>query len=458
MDYPNTIGELLGIGTVKIPPELESHPWNQLLGIELELEDVTNSQGSSIYNDDLEFNPYTLMSEDEWDDLSYAEQDDIREEWCATNSAGIPAGWTTHLDASLRNGIEFVTSPAVGGQALADRISAFYKCNYNYKGGPRTSTHIHVDVTNDKPVVVQSLVMLVYAIEDALYQAVDPGRKWAGYSAALSDMPASRLRNLLNPIQVNQFIKAVNVVQNRERYYGLNFHVGRHGTVEFRYFPGAPSETELNSWVDLVVAIKKAAQAFTPDQIINRCNSPENFAHFLQSNLGYWGNRFLALKGADALYSSFEEVVALRSDDTNPERVSSVVVLSPVLFSFILERYLNNDDAAKAYLQGCGIPGKALSLEDVNYYISMARNLAKKQQGRTNGTEAVDYYNSIVDTFSSSQSHNPINTDIYRHAVSAARAAMTDTPEPQRRLRTHFGPSTVSWTTTTFDYDEPENF
>ncbi len=376
MEFSSTIAAILGRGYATPPPKT-THKWNHLLGVELELENVTTPGGGSVYDDDLDFQP----SEDydgDWDDLEYEEQDRIREDWYARNSSGCPAGWTLHSDASLRNGIEFVTSPPIAGTDMEDRIDAFYDKPLNYDGGPRTSTHIHVDVLNDNPIMLQSLVMLVYTIEDALYNAVDEGRKWAGYSMALAEMPTIRLRNLLNPPNQTQFVRAINVSQNRERYYGLNFNVARHGTVEFRYFPGAPSKQELTEWVDLVVLLKNTALAYNPEQLMTICNNPSTLEAFLLRNLSYWGNRFISNVGSEHLFRMFEEVSAFRSDESNPERPSSIVKIQAPLYSVIVGNLLADCTEAKDYLTKAGIPNNIMSLDDANYFMSNARAIADK--------------------------------------------------------------------------------
>lgn len=371
MEFTTTIANLLGRNHGALPP-VTTHRWNHLLGVELELENVTTSTGGSIY-DDMDFDPSDY--DGDWNELSYEEQDEVREAWYSRNSSGCPIGWTLHSDASLRNGIEFVTSPPVAGQDMEDRLESFYSKALNYDGGPRTSTHIHIDVLNDNPVVLQSLVMLVYTIEDALYNIVDEGRKWAGYSMSLAEMTPSRLRNLLNPSIATQFTRAINVTQNRERYYGLNFNVARHGTVEFRYFPGAPSKQELTEWIDLVVLLKNTAITHTPEELMVVCNNPANLAAFFVRNLGYWGSRLVSNVGAEHLFHMFEEIAAIRSDGSNPERPSSIVKIQAPLYSVIINKLLSGSEEAGVYLTKAGIPSNIMSLEDAMYYMGSARVL-----------------------------------------------------------------------------------
>ena len=374
MELTQSISDILGRRNTTRP--VTDHKWNHLVGIELELENVTVGESRAPFyghgNDDVDF--YDEI--EGYGDMDDDERDEAVENWYAQNSGACPAGWTIHNDQSLRNGVEFVTSPAVFGQAIQDRINNFYTKNFNYSGGPRTSTHIHVDMQDSPPAVLQSLVMIVYTIEDALFQIVDEGRKFAGYSVALVDMPPSRLRNLLNPASVNMFYRAIHVSQNRDRYYGLNFHVGRHGTCEFRYFPGAPSKQELESWVDLVIAIKNMAIKYSPQVLADLCSSPQALESLLHNELGTWGLRLTAQLGRNRLFTNFEEINALRVDESNPERVNSVVRLNETFIGFLASTSLNGSKKAVEYLTTSGVIGRPVALDDAMYYLGNAYSIS----------------------------------------------------------------------------------
>lgn len=387
MELTQSISDILGRRNSTRP--VTDHKWNHLVGIELELENITTGERRIPFygrdNDDVDF--YDEI--DGYGDMDGDERDEAVERWYAENSGACPTGWTIHNDQSLRNGYEFVTTPAVFGQEIQNRIDSFYAKKFNYSGGPRTSTHIHVDMQDSTPAVLQSLVMIVYTIEDALYQIVDEGRKFGGYSVALVDMPPSRLRNLLNPANQNMFYRAIHVNQNRDRYYGLNFHVGRHGTCEFRYFPGAPSKQELESWVDLVIAIKNMAIKYSPQALADICTSPQALESLLHNDLGTWGLRLTAQLSRDRLFTNFEEINALRVDESNPERVNSVVRLNETFIGLLASTSLQGSKKAMEYLTTSGVIGRPCALEDALYYLGNAYSIsfsdrldAKKQESK----------------------------------------------------------------------------
>ena len=380
MEIKETIASLLR-RTVSTPITTD-HKWNHLLGVELELENVVEASGSP-YGTPTDAR-FPVEEYEDWDEMSYEEQDDLVEDWRARNAGGCPPGWTTHADHSLRNGYEFVTNPAMYGEELENALNAFYEKGLRYSGGPRTSTHIHVNMMDATATELQSLVMIVYMIEPALYKVVDEGRKYAGYSVALTDMPVQRLRNLLNPPTTQQFVRAINVNQNRERYYGLNFNVERHGTVEFRYFPGGPTKATLTSWIDLVVAIKNASKKYTPDQLAALQTSDLTLQSFLLRELGsFWGQRFLEACDPEVFQEYLEEINTLRSDEQNPERASTIVYIKEPFLDMLVNKLFKDKPEAVTYLRSSGLMERPITLEDIQYYLYNAQALGSVMRRST---------------------------------------------------------------------------
>lgn len=325
------------------------HKWDELLGIELEIEDPA-------------YPPH--------------------------NPSGYLGSWTAHEDHSLRNGIEYYTAAPMGGEQLQRAVATFYDSGIRYTNGPRTSTHIHINMTDVDDTVLKSLVMIMYMVEDALYAAVEESRKWGGYSVSLKEMAPSRLRALLNPQHDRQFIGAICPARNHERYYGLNTNLRRHGTVEFRYFPGGPSRTDLESWIDFVVLTKKAARRLTPEELMARINGPEDVVSFLNEHYGEWASKLLENSSPDSLYQSFMEVEAMAGDEHGPELGNNLVFLSERLLGFVIHNILQGDEEAGNYLRA-GIGNAAvLAKPDWGYYITQARAVSRRNKMLAERAEA----------------------------------------------------------------------
>lgn len=338
--------------TVRTPPAaLSSYPhrWFDLGGIELELENV-----------------------------DFLDPD-----------RAVPQGWDTHSDQSLRNGVEFVTLRPSAGVELQTAIDNFYNHKLRYETGPRCSTHIHINMTNSTTEVLQSMFLIMYTIENALYVSVEESRKWGGYAMALNQMSNSRIRSILSPVTELNLRNGLAPQRNQERYYGFNTNVKRHGTVEFRYFPGGPSKEELCSWVDFVFLVKKAAMKYTVANLIDLINSPYDLEMFLRNEFADWGPRLLTAVPADSMFAMFSEASSMAADTDNREIPSALIYPNKAVMAFISKKLLPGNDAAMKYLEGVVSAAPVLAKSEWDYYYSSARQIGGtlKRSGRVTRDE-----------------------------------------------------------------------
>lgn len=193
--------------------------------------------------------------------------------------------WTTHSDASLRSGIEWVLHSPLSGTELREAVGAFFAGRYSYSMSERTSTHIHINASDQLSVdQFRNVFVLMYLIEPAVFRWADENRKWCGYCQPLTDMSPQRLAGvLLDDTTVNSFVRAVTGEGNSDRYYGLNIaSFNRHGTLEFRYFPCVDNEQVLIDWIKFVMQVKRAAcAADNPLEILANFDTHEGIERFL---------------------------------------------------------------------------------------------------------------------------------------------------------------------------------
>lgn len=254
-------------------------------------------------------------------------------------------GWTTHSDGSLRNGVEFVSN-ALCAAALDEAITNFYQSGIHFDSNERTSTHIHLNMTDTTVEVLQNVILIMYGIEEALFSMLGGGRKYAGYSMPLSEMPATRLAKLLG--NHRDLVQTINCSRNVDRYYGLNTNVTKHGTVEFRYFTGGPTEQQLRKWIDLVVSVKRVAKQYSTTDLANKLTTVEGVADLL-NELGYWGADLQEYSPLHAMHSYYQEVLPLLPSEsiTIPR---SIITITPLTEALIKRAQLNNNAAGVAYL------------------------------------------------------------------------------------------------------------
>lgn len=321
---------------VRVPNTPIDHKWDSLFGVELEVESVRQAGGSFL---------------------------------------DIPDGWTTHNDASLRNGVEFVLARPMGGDLLQTAISNFYSSYLTYTSGARTSTHIHVNMSDATVDELRAMIVMVYTIEDAIYACTEESRKWGGYSVALAEMSPARLRNILNAPSNHVFVSNVVPSRNNERYYGFNCNVSRHGTVEFRYFPGGPTLGELESWIDLVSLIRRASKKYTVEAINGIVNTPADLARFLHENFGEWAGRLLGARGPEEMMGNFDTVLAMALDEENPERSGGIVYITPALLHFTKVTILRNNNKAVEYLLNSIPASHIIGAGDWQHYLTQAKEI-----------------------------------------------------------------------------------
>lgn len=320
-----------GMSLREDPPHLAQHRWPFLMGIELELENVSGNYDTMLYSSS--------------------------------------AKWVLHDDASLRNGLEFVTMYPYAGDKMEEALAQFYEGVSNYSAGPRTSTHIHLNVTDVTDDVVKSMFFLMYFLEEGVYALTEESRKWAGYSMPLREMAPSRIRNILQPFTDRDWRTACHGGRNSERYYGFNINWSRHGTVEFRYFPGGPSIEELEYWLDLPTAVKRVAQLYTVDRLASMFNSPYQLVAFIQSNFGKWGTDITAAIPAETLMQYYEEVSSLYGDVTNPVN-SNVIYIGSRLRSLINKNLFKGEEEKAALFQRL-LPQEAVTMDGLGTAVSM---------------------------------------------------------------------------------------
>lgn len=279
--------------------------------------------------------------------------------------------WSIKEDQSLRNGVEYVLDRPYAGASLEDAIKGFYAVDLKWNNSVRTSTHIHVNVSDCDLAVVQTMTILMYAVEDALFDVVGASRKWSGYAMALSEMDPVRLRKLFSHNRDDNIV-SLSPGRNQDRYYGFNFaSVSRHGTVEFRYFPGGPGYEELCEWLDFVTAIKKAGLHYNPLTMVEQTSTLEDFRTLLQAILpDVWYQKLTTYGSIDQMFRKFNEVGAYVCDPEQLERREQLVFITPALMKYLRKKVLNEEGAK--YIENIRDKFGTVTAGDWAYYLEEA--------------------------------------------------------------------------------------
>lgn len=197
--------------------------------------------------------------------------------------------WVTHHDGSLRNGTEWVTKYPFAGKELSAAIDAFFGKRRAYNMSERTSTHIHINMTDADLTLNQfrSLFCLAFIIDPAVFRIADENRKWCSYCCPLTDMSEERLGTLLSSDKKSRIMTAINGDKNEDKYYGFNVvSLRKHGTLEFRHFSCTQDKAQLETWIKLVQEIKKAGISFDdPKIMLEMMDSPDSLAVLIRARM-----------------------------------------------------------------------------------------------------------------------------------------------------------------------------
>lgn len=204
--------------------------------------------------------------------------------------------WSVKGDGSLSDGLEYVLAVPLSGDALASAVHTFFDVVKPGRAST-SSTHIHINMLDEESDIatVQRMVLIAYVLEEAIFHMADPGREYCGYCTKLSQAPELLLRDMLNPtLDEPQFLKNIKN-SSIGRYYGLNTQaLGKYGTVEFRYFPTASSEAELNDWISLVQSFKLAAlNTASLAELGEIFTNEQNYVAFIRKFFDKWADQIL---------------------------------------------------------------------------------------------------------------------------------------------------------------------
>lgn len=202
-------------------------------------------------------------------------------------------GWRLDQDGSLRgNSAEYVFRAPVNPEYVADKLDALFEeldaANMDLLESHRTSTHVHVNVSDKTPVQIMTIVCLYAVVEELLTLFVTPERRSNAFclrfcdSHDIVDYLAAHLRS---PIPS----RLLQISETSSRYTSLNLRaLNKFGSLEFRLMQGAQTAHEAHSWFKLIQEIVEASSSFTnPADIISRFSGygPQGFVEIFLPGL-----------------------------------------------------------------------------------------------------------------------------------------------------------------------------
>lgn len=172
-------------------------------------------------------------------------------------SGGLPSGWHSEEDGSLRNhGMEFI-SPPLPAESLLSHFNHIHSKLTNYSGNgnhfsDRTSIHVHVNCLDLTQEEVKSVLLWYALFEPVFFAMVAPTRSNNIHCVALDQTSLSEHYRRTLPLYVQKWSK----------YTALNLlPLSTQGTIEFRHMEGHNNSERFKEWMLTLKALWEFGQA-----------------------------------------------------------------------------------------------------------------------------------------------------------------------------------------------------
>lgn len=182
--------------------------------------------------------------------------------------------WDVKRDGSLRDGLEFVFRKPRGSvstkEALDEMQAAMEASKFIPSYSFRTSTHVHVNVSNLDVNVVKAMVALFHLFEDEYINFCARTRRSNRFCLGMKDADGvtTILRNFFERERLPE--------TDRGKYSALNLcTLNSFGTLEFRSLEGTNDWTRIYTWVRALLALRKAAKELETLEAVMRTDKEE---------------------------------------------------------------------------------------------------------------------------------------------------------------------------------------
>ena len=181
--------------------------------------------------------------------------------------------WNVVNDGSLREeGAEFISFKVRGADirnALEELRAAIKEYSPDVTAGPRTSTHIHMDVTSLDFDQLINLMCLYMIFEETLFEYIGHDRRDNNYcvplymSSALLTAISNNFFNTLKEKEANLRTKRMGF-EEALKYSALNIGPAvRQGSIEFRHMYGTTDFDKVYDWINVIMCLKKYILSYT---------------------------------------------------------------------------------------------------------------------------------------------------------------------------------------------------
>lgn len=173
--------------------------------------------------------------------------------------------WLSHADHSLRGeSCEYVLSKPLSLDNVSKAIIALKEKFQEYgtvvNESPRTSVHVHRNVTSFMYQEVYTLATLYFLFENVLSRFAGEDRQGNMYCLQASDAEFLILQ-IVSAINREEYFG--HIANDHIRYSGLNFKpIFTFGSLEFRSFRGSVNHDDIMQWIRIIDALVESSKTF----------------------------------------------------------------------------------------------------------------------------------------------------------------------------------------------------
>lgn len=218
--------------------------------------------------------------------------------------------WRVERDNSLRGeAFEYVLSNPVAREEVEGVLHALEKA-YRSKGSKvhdsfRAGIHVHVNIQDLSPKQLMNFIFLYFMYEEPLIDFCAPSRR--GNHFCLRAKDANYLCETLTTCIEEGNLQRLN--SDDFRYSSINLlALFRYGSLEFRALESSRDWDKIQTWINLLLSLKDAAQTFhCPTDIIGGA-SVDGFEEFSRKVFGKNLKKISKHLSDDKLYEGIRNV------------------------------------------------------------------------------------------------------------------------------------------------------
>lgn len=187
----------------------------------------------------------------------------------AGNILLLAKGFESHLDGSMRDGVEFVSKIGQQAQEVIHYVRKLHPLVQHGGFSFRCGLHVHVNVQNHTLEELYRALLVYGLIEELLFDV--SGRRVDNNFCVPAHSAYAQFNRLLHyghKRDWRQFLGILRDTRDNERYLALNIGaIPEHGTIEFRQHQSTSDPEQIKRWVQLLLDTVQMSKEWKTEEL-----------------------------------------------------------------------------------------------------------------------------------------------------------------------------------------------